>query len=191
LILRELANASEIQKNIDRYHTIWLICLIAAICFLVVAIVLFIVFRIPKSFMIITGLSRKKEIKQLDANVAYTTQLSRRLGMSRGLKPKRDRKRGNAMITQSGRLGAPAGGVPVTQIDRDAEYADPRSVTTLLNDSPYEGMATTLLSQGSAENETSLLSGGHAVGPSISKEQLGFRVIQEILMVHTEEDILA
>ena len=68
--------AVEVQRNLDKYHNIFLICLIAAICFLVVAIALFFLLNIPRVFMIITGISRKKEIKQLDDNAAYTSQLT-------------------------------------------------------------------------------------------------------------------
>ncbi len=207
-------SVSEVEHNINKYHTIWLICLIAAICFLIVAIVLFFVLKIPTVFMIITGLSKRKEIKEMDENSAYTVQLSRRLLASDKKKAKNKRNSGsrklnkNAMITQSGRLAAPVGSVPVTNTvvaprgynpaanssqpypAEQPGYGGTGETTTLYSSNPDDSMETSLLSNNEAEMETSLLSGGSASAQKISAAELGFKVVQEILLVHTEEDII-
>ena len=240
LIIQKLSGAqiarsisvSQVEHNISKYHTIWLICLIAAICFLIVAIVLFFVLKIPTVFMIITGLSKRKEIKEMDENSAYTVQLSRRLLASDKKKAKGKHGSGsrklnkNAMITQSGRLAAPVGSVPVTntvvaprgykpagqaagqggaynaagqtpgynpatgQQSGDPDYEPTGDTTTLYSSNPDDSMETSLLSNNEAEMETSLLSGRRATAQKVSASELGFRVVQEILLVHTEEDII-
>ena len=184
---------TQIEENISRYHTIWLICLIAGICFLIVAIVLFFLLNIPNVFMIVTGLSKKRAIKELDENAAYTTQLSRRL--TSDLKKKSGartrRRKKNEMLTQSGRLAAPVGSVPITQIDRNADYADPSSeTTTLFNDSSENSLETTLLSHNTAEMETSVLSAENLTGKAYNPLEFRFKLVQDILLIHTEEDII-
>lgn len=181
--------AEQIARNIEKYHNIFLICLIAAICFLVVAITLFFLLKIPKVFMIITGLSKKKEIKELDDNAAYTSQLTNlKTGkMIKNEPPRRRRKQ--EMYSASGRLNLKQGSVPVTQIDPTAAYADPRSETTLLSNSPEESIGTTVLSHDSGDQETSILKGGDRY-QKISLQDFAFRLDREIVLIHTNEEIL-
>ncbi len=180
--------ATEVQRNIDTYHNIFMICLIAAICFLIVAITLFFLLKIPKVFMIVTGLSRKKEIKQLDDNAAYTSQLTNlKTGETGKGSPPRRRKK--EIYSSSGKLTLQSGSVPVTKIDPSASYADPRSETTLLSSSPDDSIGTTVLSHDVAEAETSLLSGDSKY-PQIPASEFRFRLEREILLIHTDEEII-
>ena len=181
-------SAQQISRNITKYHNIFLICLIAAICFLIVAIALFFLLKIPKVFMIITGLSKKMEIKQLDDNAAYTSQLTN-LKTGKSMKNEPPRRRKTEMYSASGKLNVKQGSIPVTQIDPNATYADPRSETTLLSNSPEESIGTTVLSHDSGEQETSILRGGDRY-QKISKRDFGFRPSREILLIHTDEDII-
>ena len=181
--------AEQIARNMSRYHNIFLICLIAGICFLLVAIALFFLLKIPKVFMIITGLSKKKEIRQLDDNAAYTSQLT---NLKTGKMPKREparRQRKQDVYSPSGKLNVHAGSVPVTQINPNAIDADPRSETTLLSNSPDESIGTTVLSHDSAEQGTSLLSGGERY-QHLSPQEFGFRLEREIMLIHTDEEII-
>ena len=187
MILAE--TAEQIPRNIDRYHTIFLICLIAGICFFLVAVALFFVLKIPKVFMVITGLSKKKEIKQMDDSVAYTSQLMK---LKTGKLPKKEpsrRKNRQQLYSTSGKLNVKQGTVPVTQINPDSPDADPRSETTLLSNTPDDSLGTTVLSHDIAEQETSLLSReeGHQ---QISPEEFNFKIERETLLIHTDEDIL-
>ncbi len=180
--------AIEVEKNLQTYHTVFLICLIAAICFLLVAIALFFILNIPNVFMKITGISRKKEIKQLDDNAAYTSQLTNLKKSSKVSEPPR-RKQRQEMYSASGKLNIREGSVPVTQIDRTAAYADPRSETTLLSNSPEESIGTTVLSNDISEQETSLLSGSE-IYQRVSPQDFRFHLSREIMLVHTDEDII-
>ena len=62
-------SVDEIERTMNTYHTAWLVCMIAACVFLVAAVVLFIVFRIPRVFMNLTGIERKRQIKEITENV--------------------------------------------------------------------------------------------------------------------------
>ena len=187
MILAE--TAEQISKNIDRYHTIFLICLIAGICFLLVSIALFFLLKIPSVFMTITGLSKKKEIKKMDDSVSYNSNLMK---MKTGKLPKAEparRKNRQQMYTSSGKLVVNPGTVPVTQINPDSPDADPRSETTLLSDTPEGSIGTTVLSHDIAEQETSLLSGDERY-QQISPKEFNFKIEREILLVHTDEEVL-
>ena len=181
-----LLTAADVQENIDRYHTIWLVCLIAAICFLLVAIVLFVVLKIPKVFLMITGISRKKAINEITESAEYTSQLAN-LKPGKPIPQPKNRKK-QEMYSASGKLNIHSGSVPITQIDPKADYADPRSETTLLSNSPEESLGTTVLSYQGAEMETSVLSGGRSE-IKLDRKSFGFRITREILLVHTNEEI--
>ncbi len=181
-----------IQEAIEKYNTLHLVFLIAGICFAVFALALFIVLNIPKVFMSLTGLSKKHEIKVMDDNAAYTTQLSRRLGRS---DRKGRRRPKNVALTNSGRLAVQPGAVPVTQIKTDntgVVTPEPNNETAVLSSEPAGSMETTVLSNKEPAYQT-------IPSPNVtmmvikadSLEDLGFRVVQEILMVSTNEDILS
>jgi len=93
------------------------------------------------------------------------------------------------MYSASGKLNIREGSVPVTQIDRTAAYADPRSETTLLSNSPEESIGTTVLSNDISEQETSLLSGSE-IYQRVSPQDFRFHLSREIMLVHTDEDII-
>lgn len=70
-------SVDEIERTMNTYHTAWLVCMIAACVFLVAAVVLFIVFRIPRVFMNLTGIERKRQIKEITENVGTEAQTAR------------------------------------------------------------------------------------------------------------------
>jgi len=78
-------SVDEIERTMNTYHTAWLVCMIAACVFLVAAVVLFIVFRIPRVFMNLTGIERKRQIKEITENVGTEHRLH---GISRYRKEK-------------------------------------------------------------------------------------------------------
>ena len=142
--------------------------------------------------MIVTGLSRKMEIKEIDDNSAYTSQLTNLKGGQGSKREPPRRKVKRDVYSDSGKLRPKMGSVPVSnpisQTDSRKAYDVARSETTLLSESPDEIIGTTVLSHDGGEMETSILTGGSGY-QSISPEQFCFRLEREILLVHTDEEI--
>ena len=140
-------SVEEIESTMNTYHTLYLACMVAAICFLVVALVLFIVLKIPRVFMSLTGLERRKAIKELDESVAYTNQLDSSQLMRN--KYARRNRRNSKMVTPTGSLKlpnkpnpavpAPTGIVPgANQSTPEIRGDDTLHPTVLLNDGQGE-----------------------------------------------------
>lgn len=73
----------DFESQINLFHGIFVYCAIAALVFLAAAIVLFIVFKIPRVFMEFTGRVARKAIEQMSEEGAESGSLnstSRRLG---------------------------------------------------------------------------------------------------------------
>ena len=63
------------MNNIDTLHTIYIVCMTAAIIMLVISVVLFFLFDIRHIIGRLLGFTEKKAIKEMEANTSFTSQL--------------------------------------------------------------------------------------------------------------------
>lgn len=80
------------ESQLQLYQTIYTICLVSGIIMTVLTTVMFFAFKIYKVIGDMTGVSQRKEIKQMQSEAAFTSQLD-----DKG-------KKKNKMVTPSGRL---------------------------------------------------------------------------------------
>jgi hypothetical protein len=94
----------EIERTMGMYHTAWLVCLIVGGVFFLAAVILFIVFRIPKVFMILTGIDRKRQIKEISENVGNenSSKLTEKKARATKKESKADNKKAGRKHAQKG-----------------------------------------------------------------------------------------
>ena len=80
---------ANLQQTISMYHTGFLICLALAVCFLIVSVILFIVFNIPKIITNRTGRAMRKSMKAIEEKNARTGQLRQNISSSLGRRSRR------------------------------------------------------------------------------------------------------
>ena len=182
-----------IQNQMNSYHNLYVGCLIAGFVFLAIALILFFVLKIPNVFMRITGLSKKKEIKEMTDSVEYTSQLSRRL--TKGKKGKKKKTKVH-MMTETGTLKTAvkntneqyaSGEINSVPQAPDYQYTEGNQ-TTILSDSTDGNMDTTLLSREEGDGVTTLLDSTKL--EMYDKESINYKLIDEILFIHTNEEII-
>ena len=66
------------MNNIETLHTIYIVCMTAAIIMLVISIVLFFLFDIRHIIGRMLGFSEKKAIKEMEENNSFTSQLQQK-----------------------------------------------------------------------------------------------------------------
>lgn len=162
----------------EQYQLMFYIALAACIILFLLTVILFFVLRIPKVFGDITGLSRKRAIKNIN-------EQSEKAKMSHGSTEKTDR------ISPSGRIISDyTGNTVITEKIETARIAGSEETTVL---SGNVGETTVLDSAGAGE--TTLLTENMAPAAA-ETEQLGQQMtkvkgfakeVQSIIFIHTDE----
>lgn len=117
--------SQDFEKLINLYHGIFLYCGIAALIFLVAAIALFFVLKIPRVFLELTGRVARKAIEEMKEEGAETGNLTAQIGKM-GDDGRRHR-RGRTGTLGTSRLrkktGNLSGGLPTAQMQGQAPAA--------------------------------------------------------------------
>ena len=165
---------ANLQQTISMYHTGFLICLALAVCFLIVSVILFIVFNIPKIITNRTGRAMRKSMKAIEEKNARTGQLRQNISSSLG---RRSRRLSASPIIQQPSEPKPAVQPPGTPVSKDAS---PQPVET-------EPAGTDVL-----EQETDILAGGEIPGPNRSQAgdpplPIRFVIEKRVILIHSDE----
>lgn len=162
------------------YQYIFYGSLIMCIIMLVLSIVLFFVFKIPKIVGFLTGATARKAIKSINEHTEQS--------MSQRLKQKKGKSHNEIDFSSSGKLMKKTNvsmdsDSPVTEKFKTESLA-PYNETTVLN---QRGDETTVLSQMSSLEETSVLN--NEAGTENGSEAKEFAVIYDITYIWTDEII--
>ena len=162
------------------YQYIFYGSLIMCIIMLVLSVVLFFVFKIPKVVGFLTGATARKAIKSINEHTEQS--------MSQRLKQKKGKAHNEIDFSSSGKLMKKTNvsmdsDSPVTEKFKTESLA-PYNDTTVLN---QRGDETTVLSQMSSLEETSVLN--NEAGIDNGSEQKEFAVIYDITYIWTNEII--
>lgn len=163
-----------LENQINMYHTIFIICIVLFILFLLVDIVLFIKLDILKVIGFLTGKTAKKTIEEMKAGgFGESARLSGKTSGKKSKKKSKDSKnkrKGMDIMTPSGQIKLPGSdqvmqsmGNDITDVLHGSEPTDPIEIT-----SP----ATDIL----ADREKASHDGY-------------FKIVKEIMLVHTDEVI--
>ena len=170
-------SVDEIERTMNTYHTAWLVCMIAACVFLVAAVVLFIVFRIPRVFMNLTGIERKRQIKEITENVGTEAQTARHQSVQKRktVQPEPPGVQQNSAYQMNvGQMQTTmlAGQNP-SNIDSTVKLANSEN-TVLLSNNGGAGATDVLVAKAKPEKST---------------RSSVFNITQQIILVNTEEII--
>lgn len=162
------------------YQYIFYGSLIMCIIMLVLSIILFFVFKIPKIVGFLTGATARKAIKSINEHTEQS--------MSQRLKQKKGKLYNEIDFSSSGKLMKKTNvsmdsDSPVTEKFKTASLA-PYNETTVLK---QRGDETTVLSQMSSLEETSVLN--NEAGTENGSEPKEFAVIYDITYIWTDEII--
>lgn len=162
------------------YQYIFYGSLIMCIIMLVLSIILFFVFKIPKIVGFLTGATARKAIKSINEHTEQS--------MSQRLKHKKGKTHNEIDFSSSGKLMKKANvpmdsDSPVTEKFKTASLA-PYNETMVLN---QRGNETTVLVQMSSLEETSVLN--NKAGTYNGSEPKEFAVIYDIIYIWTDEII--
>lgn len=75
---------SAIERTLDLYHMLYMVCGVIGIVMLCLAILMFFIFKIYRIIMEMTGISRRKEIHRMENNSKFTSQLERKSAQNSG-----------------------------------------------------------------------------------------------------------
>ena len=196
---------------IEVFHMLKIVFLIFGILLLIGAVFEFFAFNIKKIFQDITGLTKKREIKQMSENTEYTGQLKHKSAF----------KSNQKMMTNTGKLRNPNGGTTTGKlsgvskkafIEPPKEKADTNSVkpVDMKNKSAaYDESETAILNNTNSavmpdsEAETAVLTNNkvqekaeHAKNTentklidSRARKNIHFLLEKQILLIHTNEQI--
>ena len=164
----------ETAKLLKIYQTGFTVCLVLAIAFLLIAILLFFVFNIKQIFLIRTGKAAKRDIKKLEEQNFNTGRLSKRNNHTYyehtdSLELSQEFGKTEQMVTEHTS--------PPLQYQQETDNS-----TTVLGQnetSVLSGNETTVLNAG----ETTVL-GNQNVVPQITRK---FVIIKNEMLIHTEE----
>ncbi len=150
----------ELEKMISIYHTANIVCLVLAISFLAISVILFFRFDIKKIFDLKTGRGAKKTIQKMEEINARTGKLRQ------------------DMVAQT-----PSNLKAEERIVRPVKTEEPNETAPLA----VNGSEDTMILQ--QESETTVLSNGMETNSKEEKRELpgNFKVIKEIMWVHTKE----
>ena len=162
------------------YQYIFYGSLIMCIIMLVLSIILFFVFKIPKIVGFLTGATARKAIKSINEHTEQS--------MSQRLKHKKGKAHNEIDFSSSGKLMKKANvpmdsDSPVTEKFKTASLA-PYNETMVLN---QRGNETTVLVQMSSLEETSVLN--NKAGTDNGSEPKEFAIIYDITDIWTDEII--
>lgn len=162
------------------YQYIFYGSLIMCIIMLVLSIILFFVFKIPKIVGFLTGATARKAIKSINEHTEQS--------MSQRLKQKKGKLYNEIDFSSSGKLMKKTNvsmdsDSPVTEKFKTASLA-PYNETTVLN---QRGNETTVLVQTSSLEETSVLN--NKAGTDNGLEPKEFAIIYDITYIWTDEII--
>ena len=168
-------SVDEIERTMNTYHTAWLVCMIAACVFLVAAVVLFIVFRIPRVFMNLTGIERKRQIKE---NVGTEAQTARHKSVQKRktVQPELPGVQQNsAYQMNAGQMQTTMlAGQNSSNIDSTVKLANSENTVLLSNNGGGAGVTDVLVAKAKPEKST---------------RSSVFNITQQIILVNTEEII--
>ncbi|MGN0395326.1 MAG: hypothetical protein ACI4EF_08180, partial [Coprococcus sp.] len=66
-----MSSVTDIEDTIAMYHVAYIVCLVLAICMFLCTAIIFCIFRIPKVFKGITGIERKRAIRDMSEHKEY------------------------------------------------------------------------------------------------------------------------
>lgn len=149
---------------VDKYRLISQIGYICAIFFMIIAIILFFTLKINRVFGFITGISKKKAIKEINEHNEYTSDgLSGNISTDIRRKVGRTSEIGSVSITSK---------IPTSKI---IQNQDNLQETTLLkvSNNTFDG-----------ENETTILKDNSNIVSGVTSNE--FIVIKDIVYIHTD-----
>lgn len=175
---------SAIERTLELYHMLYIVCGVIGIVMLCLTILLFFVFRIYRIIMEMTGISRRKEIHRMENNTKFTSQLEKKSAQNPGR---------TSRIGRTGHIGGlrkvvieppkeEPGGFPYQSAQTEPQ---PERNTGVLD----EGMNkdTQLLS----EKMTVSMPDREATQTTVTQPmgQYFVKVTRTIMLVHTNEEI--
>ncbi len=179
------------MNNIETLHTIYIVCMTAAIIMLVISIVLFFLFDIRHIIGRMLGFSEKKAIKEMEENNSFTSQLQQKYNV----------KMKDKVFTNSGSLKknqSPAEKLGMSPPPSQSAYSDSYDTTPLGYSSEAatavlydQSEADTTQLDFSSESQTTVLNenqhnNNYVVSPIANMQ---FNIINQIMYVHTDEVI--
>lgn len=171
-------SVDEIERTMNTYHTAWLVCMIAVCVFLVAAVVLFIVFRIPRVFMNLTGIERKRQIKEITENVGTEAQTARHKSVQKRktVQPEPPGVQQNsAYQMNAGQMQTTMlAGQNSSNIDSTVKLANSENTVLLSNNGGGAGATDVLVAKAKPEKST---------------RSSVFNITQQIILINTEEII--
>lgn len=182
----------DVSGKITLYHNLFIIFLILFFVFLIIAITLFFVLRIPETLGFLTGRAAKKGIQQLEeGGGSITGTLDRRRERTNMLyvdqKMKEDMGVTPGMVTPGARHIEKAVSDPAGPLNDTIAGNIPAENTS--DTAAKEVNETSVLNAGMQEISV-LSNNGNSTEKIMKKESpAGFVTEQEIIMIHTEEVI--
>lgn len=181
-----MTDISKFVQRIGIYHSLFLTCLILALVFLAVAVVLFFVLDIRSTIGYLTGRRAKKQIKELEAVTALSGRLmpKERNNMQYVAQEMKD----DMGVRQKARPG-------IRKVEHAVEVATQTTAeipqgTAVLQTAP-EDLATEVLTSSETTGTVQIMAAdaSTAVLGSAGKANGKFVIVREIVMIHTEEVI--
>lgn len=178
---------NDISAKISLYHNLFQICLISALVFLVLAVVLFFVLDMRSTIGYLTGRRAKKGIKELEAVTALSGRLmpKERTNMQYVAQEMKD----DMGVRQKARPG-------IRKVEHAVEVAvqpnaQEQQPTAATQTSAVEETATEVLKENTVEQKVVAMN-QKASTAALNQDSgtLGrFVVVRELIMIHTEEVI--
>jgi hypothetical protein len=174
-------------NNIDTLHTIYVVSLTAAIIMFILTMVLFFLFDMRHVFGWIFGVSEKKEIRKMEANTAFTSQLNAKY--NKQMKGKVFTDTGSLRRKQSpaellGMTSAP----PPQNTDTGGNTAFSQDSTETESLGRQGSFETAVLNLDQSENDTTVLK--HDPQTQLQPNpNIQFMIVKQIMMIHTDEVI--
>lgn len=178
---------NDISQKISLYHNLFQICLILALVFLVLAVVLFFVLDIRSTIGYLTGRRAKKGIKELEAVTALSGRLmpKERNNMQYVAQEMKD----DMGVRQKARPG-------IRKVEHAVEVAahpvvEASRATTIPQTPPPVELATEVLKSNAVEEAVQIMdsNGSTAMLGSTTSANGKFVIVRELIMIHTEEVI--
>lgn len=178
---------NDISSKIGLYHNLFQICLILALIFLVLAVVLFFVLDMRSTIGYLTGRRAKKGIKELEAVTALSGRLmpKERANMQYVAQEMKD----DMGVRQRAKPGIRKVEHAVEVVDQPATNVQQPAVVAQTPE--YVEPATEVLMENAVEPKTQITmqNDSTAVLNSGAGIRGKFVIIRELMMIHTEEVI--
>ena len=177
---------NDIGVKIGLYHNLFQICLILALLFFVLAVVIFFVLDIRSVIGYLTGRRAKKGIKKLEAETALSGRLmpKERTNMQYVAQEMKD----DMGVRQKARPG-------IRKVEHAVEVAahpvaEPSRATTIPQTPPPVDLATEVLKSNAVEEAVQIMdSNGSTAMLSSAATNGKFVIVRELTLIHTEEVI--